>query len=231
MTDLPPPDEFPTLPGTPRAIAGLTCIVREVTDGDTLVDCFSDLSSADCAFLLSEDKEAVGQYLERLTPLKIATILSSGLGLFVISECAAPGWEPTEASGEAKGIEIVTRARVLDIPVELPMVVDYEDPAVTTTEDDATAWLDAVGRRVLGAGHPAELYVGYRPILSGIRLYERPAYTRYYASSPYSPTLPCGYAIVQHAWNVKLGHLLVDLDRAKADSHRPPRRALAMFKA
>ena len=206
-------------------------VVRELADGDAVVDCFQDLTAEDCAFLLAQDKKAVGQYLERLTQAKIATILGSGLGLFVISECAGPDWAPTHAGGLAKGAEIVRLCNALELPKELPPVVDYEGPAASTTLADATAFLEATGGAIVNDGRPVELYVGYRPILSGVQLYELPQFTRYYASSPYSPALPCGYVLVQRAWNVRLGHLLVDLDDVHADKHQPSRLPLALFAA
>ncbi len=209
----------------------MSLVVRELEDGAAVVDCFEDLTADDCAFLLAQDKVAVGQYLERLTMAKIATITGSGLGLFVISECQEKDWHPSAAAGAAKGAEIVRLCQSLGLPRELPPVVDYEGPAASTTLENATAFLETAGEIIRSDDRPVELYVGYRPILSGVQLYELPQYTRYYASSPYSPALPCGYCLVQRAWNVRLGHLLVDLDDVQADTHQPSRLPLALFAA
>jgi hypothetical protein len=230
-----PDDDGPmTSPATPSALASPSFVVRELADGAECVDCFEDLDEAGCVSLLQADKVAVGQYLERLTAAKIATILNTTwqgrrLGLFVISECLAPGWEPTEAMGLSKGAEMVRLAQGLGLPRELPLALDYEGPAASTSLAAATEYLEATGGVILSDRRPAELYVGFRPILSGVQLYELPQFTRYYASSPYSPELPCGYVLVQRAWNVKLGRLLVDLDDVQADAHQPSRLPLALF--
>ena len=204
--------------------------VGEIPDGAKGFDCLQSLTADECAAMVRDGFVFAGRYLETLSLGEVATILRSGLGLVLIGESAAVDWKPSAPAGVARGQAMVTRARALGIPQGMALVIDYEGPWQSATGTDCTAWITNCAAEIDHGGFAASLYVGWRPILTPAQLAALPGIPRYWSAYPTGHDLPCGYTMrQQQPDNQRINGVLVDVDRAQADAHAPPRCPLALW--
>jgi hypothetical protein len=120
-------------------------------------------------------------YLGDLHTTEIDTALANRVGIMVIQHARAVGWTVTQAKGAEDGARAVRDALSAKLPQALPLWCDLESPATTATADDIAAYSDAWCQAVHGAGHNAEVYVGFGLPCDAEHLWELP-FTGYASS-------------------------------------------------
>ncbi|HLK36899.1 MAG TPA: glycoside hydrolase domain-containing protein [Polyangiaceae bacterium] len=232
MSDI--PEELPTSPDTPAALAAtVRMAVRPLTPGMRGFDTVATLTAENGRAFRQGGYEFVCRYLDSLTLGEIAGILSAGLGLMGVRYARADGWAPTGAEGAADGASTVNKARALGMPKGWGIACDLEGCAIGTSQADVTAYLDAWGAAVTGAGYVAVLYVGTKCVLTGVQLGALRYFTHYWRSCSWVPEVSVGYCMLQSrgAENVVIFGVKVDVDQVEHDLHSPPRTPPAVFQA
>ncbi len=226
------PDELPTSPASPQALAGPRTAVRSLSPGMRGIDTVASLSPEFCRSLRQAGYEFVGRYLDSLTLAELAGILGADLGLIGIRYAHAAGWVPSGSLGATDGAVTVNKARALGLPAGMAIACDLEGCARTSAPTDVESYLGAWQAAVTGAGYVAMLYVGFEAVLSGVQLAALPGFTHYWRSCSAVPEPQVGYCLLQlRPGNLQVLGLQVDVDVVEADWHTPPRTPPAVWSA
>lgn len=126
---------------------------------------------------------AVFRYAENLTVAELTLWTDSGVGVGIVGESRAPGWEPSSATGEADAkryLDIVHGT--LQVPKGMGIWDDIEEPSTAAGVGGLVEHIDGCGLLLAQAGDVAGDYVGDSCGLTSEEWQARPSIHAYWAS-------------------------------------------------
>ena len=134
----------------------------------------------------------VGRYAENLSPNERDGIFAAGLGIFLYTEATSG---PLDAAvGSGRGVASVARARALQAPSDLHVLIDLE-----STSGDAASVSDfanAFHNELVAGEYSSIVYVGAGQILDAAQLFALDTH-RYMRSGSLVPKPECGWCALQ----------------------------------
>lgn len=157
------------------------------------IDTVTTIGSAVAIALAAAHIDFVVRYLGGITEQELEGVLSSGLGLELVTYSRAPGWLPNAGMGTSDGNTDVSRLKALGVPAGMLLWLDLEGSGGSAA--DTSAWIEARAAAVVAGGYEAGLYVGDGCVLDAAELYAIPNVTRYWrAFNQGIPEPACGFA-------------------------------------
>jgi Domain of unknown function (DUF1906) len=191
--------------------------VVNVPIGSKGIDTVTVLNSTTCDRLKLTGVDFVVRYLGGVTDDELNVILTSGLGVQLVTYSRAVGWMPDSEMGVSDGQTDVTRLKTLGVPENMVLWLDLEGSGGSSV--GTGAWAAARSSVVTQAGYIAGLYVGSGCILSGPELYALANVKRYWrAFNSGIPDIQCGYSQFQlYPPDQMLAGIEVDYDYSTSD--------------
>jgi hypothetical protein len=161
-----------------------------------LVDRLAPISHELASALKSTGVDAVGRYLEDLSPYERDGLFSAGLGILPLSEAPAPTTPLTGVLGRARADELLRKASLLGVPLGAHLMIDLEGQH--GSHSDVTAYDSTLSAEIAQAGYIPLAYVGAGQPLTGAELFQLPDVHLYWRGGSLNiPEPGCGFAIWQ----------------------------------
>jgi len=181
-------------------------------------DTITTLDKVRCDGLRSAGIGFVFRYLGALTAGERDIILTSGLGLGLVTYSDAPGWVPTAEKGAAYAVTDRQHLVAVGAPTGATVMVDLEGVASSASPDDVAAFVNARSKPLGDAGFVPGLYVGYGGGLTAEQLYALPYTRHYWRSLSRVPEPSCGWVLMQASpGDIVVAGTEIDVDYPQRD--------------
>lgn len=148
------------------------------------------------------------RYIPRLQPrsgdlsrAEIERFFANGLAVSPVQHVEPENWTPTDDKGRQYGATAANYCTLLGVPRGVTVWLDLEGVAIRTPAEQVIRycnyWFDAV----VAWGYEPGVYVGWQPILTGVQLYKRLKFARYwgaYNENADQTPIVRGYCMHQH---------------------------------
>lgn len=164
-------------------------IIGTLPPGTIGFDCNTPVTPSIAEKFLAHGAKYVIRYVRRstrhtydLTVQELVGLLQAGMGVGVVQHVAAEGWTPTANLGASYGAIAAEESRVIGIPPEVTVWCDLEGVHDQVPRQQVIDYCNAWYSKVKEAGYQPGIYVGYGAGLSGVDLYYKLRFQRYWSA-------------------------------------------------